>query len=188
MSMLTPWSTAACLISKPVTIGSVSETGFLLTEISKGFVSRSGSLVISYFYHLMFLLKSIICPWFKTRCSANRDAGPSNGASLTEGYFRLEGRWLSADPASDLVVLDDLRLDSALEAIFPTRREVTFFRATLPLTSWYRLLRNEWRSTCALLDYCHHRGAFCGCTGYEVPVSAGFDNAKRPAIATQRGV
>ena len=42
-SMLTPWSMAACLMSKPVTIGSSTWTGFLLTEISKGLSSRSAS-------------------------------------------------------------------------------------------------------------------------------------------------
>ena len=73
----------------------------------------------------------------RSRNSANRDAGPSNGASLTEGYFRLEDRlegvWLSADPASDLLVFDDLGLFSTLEAIFATLGEVTFFRAIVSL-------------------------------------------------------
>ena len=66
-----------------------------------------------------------------------RDAGPSNGASLTEGYFRFEDRfedrleaaWLSADPASDLLFFDDLGLDITLEAMLAIRGEVTFLLA-----------------------------------------------------------
>ena len=109
------------------------------------------------------------------------------GGPVPKVYFRLEGRWLNADPASDLVVLDDLALDSALEAIFPIRREVTDLRATLLLTSWYRLPRNEWRSTCAVLDVRHRRRVFCGCSGYGSPRFSGLSKCKTPRHSDMAG-
>ena len=44
-------------------------------------------------------------------------------------YFRLDGRWLSAEPAKVFVALDVLLLLSALDATLATRREVTDLRA-----------------------------------------------------------